>query len=136
MFKYFLATKSSQEAVDDWKQSQFDLADIVLALTDNNLLVGHKLYHLFKNEAFCAVMTLFKFNFKLVKQELGIRGEYVERGGDIYSPTFNPARNPEVLKYDRNKLKEASKTTYNGIIKEFKEISKIIIKKAKEIKNS
>ena len=129
MAKYFKLANSHEEAVEYWKASQFDLSDIILALTDNGMNVGIGIYSFFQREDFLRFMNLYKFNFALVKEELGIWGEYVERKGDVYSKTFNSKRNPKVLKLMKNKLEERATEVFENIIKDFDTLIEQIEKK-------
>ena len=54
-------------------------------------------------------------DFALLKKQLGINGDYVERAGDVYSPDFNPKRNITVLEYDEETMrKKAEYVLYSG----------------------
>ena len=129
MNKYFEQANSLEEAVEYWESSQYDLSDIVLALTDHQIDVGLKFYMLFSNKNFMDAMNGIKFNFKQVKEELGIWGEYVERKGDVYSETFNPKRNSSVLKLDLAKLPERAQEIYNEVVAELNDLCKKVITK-------
>lgn len=136
MEKYFNMAKSQEDAVKHWYTSQYHLADIILALTDNGILEGHKLFGFFRLEEVSAIMNIYKFNFKLAKSELGINGKYVERSGeDIMSKDFNPKRNPEVLILHGEELKQKAKIVYQTILKQFKQTSADLIKSVKKHKN-
>ena len=124
--KYFRFIKNQAGAVEYWKKSQFDLTDIVLSLTDNCIMEGLQFYNLFQNEDFLKSMNIFKFNFKLVKEQLGISGDYVERKGDVYSKEFNPTRIKGVLTLDKQTMQEKAKIIYNEIELEIAELSKIL----------
>ena len=132
MGKYFKQANSLKEAVEYWDSSQFELTDIVLALTDHKIDVGLKLYMLFSKQDFLDIMKIFKFNFKQVKEELGIWGEYVERKGDIYSKTFNPKRNPSVLKLELGKLPERAQEIYDEILAELSDLCKKVVAKSQK----
>ena len=129
--KYFVLADSQQEAVDYWNNSQYDLADIVLALTDNGIFEGMKFYSVFRHEGFLALMNIFKFDFQLVKKELGINGEYVERGGDIYAEDYNPKRNPQVLTYVGVELASKGKDLFDNFEKQFINLVDTLKKKVK-----
>ncbi len=134
MEKYFNMAESQEDAVKHWLKSQYHLADIILVLTDNGILEGHKLFGFFRLEEVSAIMNIYKFNFKLAKSELGINGKYVDRSGDINSAGFNPKRNPEVLSLSGEELKKKAKIVYNAILKEFKQTSADLIKNVKKHK--
>ena len=130
MKKYFELANSQEDAVEYWNKSQYDLTDIILAMTDNGIFEGHKLYALFKLEVFNAVMNVCKFNFKLVKNELGISGDYVERGGNVYASDYNPKRNPQVLIFSGEELQKRATEVYKTILEQFKKVTDKIIKNA------
>ena len=135
MEKYFIMAKSQEDAVKHWHTSQYHLADIILALTDNSILEGHKLLGFFNLEAVSAIMNIYKFNFKLAKSELGINGKYVERSGEnIMSKDFNPKRSPEVLTLHGEELKQKAQIVYKAIIKQFKKVSDELINNVKKYK--
>ena len=127
--KYFILANSQKEAIDYWNNSQYELADIVLALTDNGIFEGMKLYSVFKHEGFLALMNIFKFNFNLAKKELGINGEYVERGGDIYAEDYNPKRNPQVLTITGAELASKGKDLFDEFEKQFAKLVDTLNKK-------
>ena len=114
---YYKLTSSQDEALEYWKKSQYDLADIVLALTDQGIMEGLQFYDMFKREEFLAMMQVAKLNFALIKKKLGINGEYVERKGDVYSENFNPKRNFKVLKYMDEDLKKVAKEVLDEFMK-------------------
>ena len=132
MEKYFELAKSQQDAIEYWNKSQYDLTDIILAMTDNGIFEGHKLYAVFKLDTFMAIMNICKFNFKLAKKELGIMGDYVERGGDIYSNDYNPKRHPEVLTLKGEELQKKSTEVYKTILEQLQKVSEAIVKNAKK----
>ena len=127
--KYFVLANSQKEAIDYWNNSQYDLADIVLALTDNGIFEGMKFYSVFKHEGFLALMNIFKFDFNLAKKELGINGEYVERGGDIYAEDYNPKRNPQVLTITGADLASKGKDLFDEFEKQFVKLVDTLNKK-------
>ena len=66
-------------AVKTWDNSQFDIADIVLSLTDTgNLESGIKLYSVFKHEQFLQVMNLYTLDVKIIKQILGMMVQVIK----------------------------------------------------------
>lgn len=127
--KYFILANSQKEAIDYWNNSQYELADIVLALTDNGIFEGMKFYSVFKHEGFLALMNIFKFDFNLAKKELGINGEYVERGGDIYAEDYNPKRNPQVLTITGAELASKGKDLFDEFEKQFAKLVDTLNKK-------
>ena len=127
--KYFILADSQEDAVEYWRNSQYELTDIVLALTDNGVYEGMKLYSAFKNQGFLALMNVFKFNFDLAKRELGINGEYVERGGDVYAQDYNPKRNPKVLSITGKDLAIKAKEFYKDFEKQFVKTVEVLKKK-------
>lgn len=135
MEKYFEMAKSQDEAVKYWYKSQYNLSDIVLAMTDNGVFEGHKLFGFFSLEAVSAMMNIYKFNFKLVKKQLGINGNYVDRSGDIFAKDYNPNRNPDVLTIKGDEFKERAEKVYWAIIDEFKEVSNKLMEEVKKHKN-
>ena len=134
MEKYFNMAKNQEDAVKHWFTSQYKLADIILSLTDNGILEGHKLFGFFRLEEVSAIMNIYKFNFKLAKSELGINGKYVDRSGDINSADFNPKRNSEVLLLSGEALKKKAKIVYQTILKQFKETAHGLIENVKKHK--
>ena len=114
---YYKLTSSQTEALEYWKKSQFDLADIVLALTDQGIFEGFQFYDIFKRDEYAAMMNVAMLNFALIKQKLGINGEYVERKGDVHSENFNPKRNFRVLKYMDEELKKRATEVYDEFMK-------------------
>ena len=69
------------------------------------------------------------YDFDSIKKILGIEGEYVERKGDLYSPTFDPKRNVTVLTLPQKEMETRAEKVYKDLIQELNEISKIIDKK-------
>ena len=113
-----------------WKSSQYNLSDVVLSLTDKNPYgAGLKLYTLFNYDAFLNVVQYYNCDFDSIKKILGINGEYVERKGDLYSPTFDPKRNANVLTLPQKEMEIRAEKIYKDLIQELNEISKIIDKK-------
>jgi hypothetical protein len=47
--KYFRFSQSEEESKDFWDNSQFELSDIVLSLTDNQIIEGLKNFCGFKH---------------------------------------------------------------------------------------
>lgn len=112
----FKKADSSELAINYWNASQFLVSDIVLALTDNLIKEGKEFYAVFQNEKFLFIMQYYLFDFLAVKKYLGIKGDYVERAGDVYSKTFNPKRFPAVLTYDKKEMQVRAKKILNKIM--------------------
>lgn len=120
-------------AVKTWQNSQFEIADIVLSLTDNKQKdAGLKLYSLFQNESFLQLMHIYTCDFKAIKTILGIKGEYVERKGDVYSNTFNPKRRNGILTLDSNEMGKRGLKIFDALMAELEVIAKEIQKKIEE----
>ena len=112
-----------------WSDSQYDIADIVLSLTDNNNLeIGVKLYTIFTFEEFLKIVNFFTLDVKIIKKMLGINGNYTEHTGDVFSPTFNPKRNKSVLTLDSEEMGKRAKDIHNQLIKEMKDIAERTLK--------
>ena len=93
---YFEYESNQSVAIEKWNTSQFDLTDIVLYLSDRHIIWGIKIYSLFCKEEIKVLLNYFSCNFEQIKKDLCITGDYVERGGNIYSKTFNPKRNMKI----------------------------------------
>lgn len=120
-------------AVKTWDNSQFDIADIVLSLTDTgNLESGIKLYSVFKHEQFLQVMNLYTLDVKIIKQILGINGAYVERKGDVYSDKFNPKRNRSVLTIKPKEMDKRAKDLFAQLVKEMQDLAKLSARYSKK----
>lgn len=120
-------------AVKTWDNSQFDIADIVLSLTDTgNLESGIKLYSIFKNQHFLEVMNLYTLDVKVIKQILGINGNYTERKGDVYSDKFNPKRDKSVLTLKPKEMDNRAKEIFDQLIKELQELGRLSAKYSKK----
>ena len=129
--KYFELANSQKEALEYWNNSQYELTDFILAMTDNGIVEGAKIYEAFKSEGFLAIVNMFKFNFALAKRELGINGEYVERGGDVYDEKYNPKRNPQVLTKSKEEMQVKAKEVYDNIELELKKLIESLKKQFK-----
>ena len=114
---------NNEVAQKAWNDCQYDIADIVLALTDNgNLEIGIKLYAFFTFEEFRKVVNFFTLDVKIIKKMLGINGNYTEHSGDCYSPTFNPKRNKSVLTLTSEEMGKRAEDIHNQLLKEMKDI--------------
>ena len=129
--KYFEYEQDSTIAIDKWISSQFDLADIVLSLTDNNLYIGEKLYFLFSREEVLTCLQYFSCNFIQIKKELGINGFYVEREGNIFSKNWNPKRNLCKLTFEKEIMNEKAKMIYKNLLQDLEYIAKLLQKQTK-----
>lgn len=110
--------KNEDEAQKNWQNSQFEIADIVLSLIDKKTDEGLLLYSLFGCESFLKLMNFCICDFKLIKNYLGINGNYIERKGDIFSNDFKAVKHPEVLTLSTEEMQIKAKNVYNKIIKE------------------
>lgn len=126
---YFSFVSDENVALEEWNKSQFDLCDIVLSLTDNNIMIGAKIYAVFCRYEVRCLLKFFTCDFYKIKSELGIVGHYVERKGDIFDQNFNPKRNKKILTKDVNDMKILAKSIYKNILLDMSEIVKIINKK-------
>lgn len=124
-YRFINLANSVEEAQNAWKNSQFEIADIVLSLTDNKCsMAGTHLYSIFKNEEFMKMMIMYTCDFKLIKDILGISGDYVERTNNPFDENFNPKRNPSVLTLDKKQMDERAFEIYNHLIEEINYIAK------------
>ena len=121
--KYFHYQPQKDMSIKQWDRSQFELCDIVLSLTDNNILIGSKIYAIFCRHEVLNLMQYFVCDFIKIKQDLGITGDYVKRCGDVYSRTFNPVRNIKTLSYTHNEMQSQAKDVYKNIMSDLREIA-------------
>jgi len=136
--RYIEEAKDSNEAVLYWNDSQFEVGDILIALVDNQILEGAKLYALFTNKDFGIVMSMFKIDFQAIKEDLGIYGDYIERKGDIFSTDFNPKRNINALTKKGKDLALSARKFYKEFEEQFNaaiatKIDFIFSKKSKKV---
>lgn len=128
---YFSFEKDSTASLEQFENSQFDLSDIVLSLTDNNINKGAKIYALFlKDEVKCCFFISI-CDFKKIKRDLGINGQYIERNGDPYSPKFNPKRNIKALTLSREEMEERAEKVYANLLEDLYLIANKLLKKAR-----
>jgi hypothetical protein len=120
--KYFYYQPQKDMAIQHWENSQFDLCDIVLSLTDNHILIGARIYAIFCRPEVLNLMKYFICDFIKIKNDLGIVGSYVERAGNIYSKTFNPLRNTYVLHYTYREMGNRAKYVYKNIMSDLSKI--------------
>ena len=121
--KYFHYCNDKGFAIQQWNNSQFDLSDIVLSLTDNDIFIGAKIYAIFCRPEVLNLMQYFVCDLNNIKRELGIEGDYVGRNGNLYSKSFNPSRNTIALKYSRTEMKEIATSIYKNIMLDLKTIA-------------
>ena len=124
--RYFYYEEDSKTAEKIWNQSQFELGDIVLSLTDQGINTGEKIYAVFCRDEVLAITKYFICDFSKIKTYLGINGNYIERRGDIYSKTFNPRRNPKVLTLSADEMKTRADEIYKYIMKDLNLIAKML----------
>lgn len=127
--KYFSYEPKIDMSLQCWNNSQFDLADIVLSLTDNRIFIGAKIYAIFCRPEVLNIMQYFICDFNKIKDDLGICGYYIERDGDIYSTTFNPARNINVLTLSINEMRSNAREVYKNIMTDLNYIAKCSLSK-------
>ena len=127
--KYFCHCAQQDNAIQYWYSAQFDLCDIVLSLTDNHIQIGAKIYAIFCRPEVLNLMKYFICDFIKIKNDLGIVGSYVERAGNIYSKSFNPLRNNNVLTLSKFEMRNKSKQIYMSIIADLGEITRYGLKK-------
>lgn len=118
--RYFKYEYNTEIAILTWTKSQFDLVDIILYLTDRNIIWGHKMYKLFWAEQVRFLLNYFICDFKKIKNDLGVPSVYVERDGDVYSKEFNPKRN-KWLPSHKN-LDICAMVVYDGILQDLEAI--------------
>jgi hypothetical protein len=122
--KYFYYSGINELAIQQWYNSQFDLCDIVLSLTDNHILIGARIYAIFCRPEVLNMMQYFVCDFAKIKSDLGIIGSYVERDGNIYSKCFNPIRNKEALTLTIKEIKIRAREVYKNIMSDLSAIAK------------
>jgi hypothetical protein len=105
-----------------WNNSQFELADIVLSLTDQKITYGAKIYAIFLRPEILSLIEHLSFDFAKIKTQLGINGFYVDRNGDVFSENFNPKRNYTALTLSKQEMKKQAKLVYLNIFKDLVEI--------------
>lgn len=127
--KYFYRQPNKYVAINKWNNSQFDLIDIVLSLTDNGIYIGEKIYAIFCRPEVLNLMQYFVCDFDTIKRDLGINGEYVERGGNIYSKNFNPKRYDDILSFSIEERRLLANNVYRNIMNELYMIVKLRLKR-------
>lgn len=127
--KYFRFSQSEEESRDFWDKSQFDLSDIVLALTDNKIIEGLKIYQLLSKPEILNSMIFLICDFGAIKERLGIIGDYVERKGNVYSNNFNPKRNPSAITLSVQDLQIMAIDVYDTMLSDLKEAGEKILDK-------
>ena len=126
--KYFYYEPNIDIAVQQWENFQFDLTDIVLALTDNHIFIGAKIYAIFCRPEVLNLMKYYVCDFAKIKEDLGINGNYVKRQGNIYSKTFNPTRSMHAITFSIDEIKNRAKNIYKNIMLDLSSIVKSAIK--------
>ena len=121
---YFGCQPNSYVALYYWYNSQFDLSDIVLSLTDNNIWIGSKIYAIFCRPEVLNLMQYFICDFTKIKKDLGIVGDNIERQGNMYSKHFNPIRNKYTLTLTIDEMKIRAKEVYRNIMTDLSAIAK------------
>ncbi len=127
--KYFSYGPNIDMSLQCWNNSQFDLADIVLSLSDNHIFIGAKIYAVFCRPEVLNIMQYFICDFNKIKDDLGICGHYIKGDGDIYSTTFNPARNINVLTLSINEMRSNATQVYKNIMTDLACIAKCSLSK-------
>ena len=125
---YFHLAQDEEKAFFNWENNQFNLCDIVLSLTDNLIPYGLKIYNIFLREEVKNMMNFFICDFEKIKQDLGIVGAYVERKGNVFSPSFNPKRNQSALILSEYQMSKRAKMVYDKIMLDLNKIASIIAK--------
>jgi len=123
--KYFYPQPDINNAINKWNESQFDLIDIILSLTDNHIWIGAKIYAVFCRQEVLNLMQYYECDFYKIKQELGIVGDYVEREGNIYCKDYNPKRHNNVLTLSVKEMKSKADIIYKDIIGDLAMIAKM-----------
>ena len=123
---YFIFEKDENAAIEKWNNSQFDLTDVVLSLTDNQIMIGAKIYAIFIRLKSLNFMQYFICDFNKIKTELGILYHYVKREGNILSKDFNPKRNYKALSLTKNEMEKIAKRVYTKLIQDLKTICSLI----------
>lgn len=118
----------SNVAIKKWYSLQYDFADIVLSLTDNDIFEGAKIYALFSRNEVLNLMSWFSCDFIKIKQELGIIGDYIVREDDIFSNDFNPKRKKDALTLSSFEMSIQAQIIYQKIMQDLEELSKGLIK--------
>ena len=124
--RYFIFEKDKNVAIKKWNNSQYDLTDIVLSLTDQNIELGVKIYSIFIRLKSINFMQYFICDFNKIKTELGIVYHYATREGDIYSKDFNPKRNYKALSLTKNEMEKIAKRVYTKLIQDLETIGSFI----------
>ena len=125
--KYFKFSQSEEESRECWENSQFKLTDVVLALTDNGIIEGLKIYELLSKPEILNSMDFFICDFDSIKERLGINGDYVEREGNVYSKNFNPKRNPSVLTLNVQDMQIMAIDVYDTMLSDLQELGQAIL---------
>ena len=120
---YFSYEHNEDAAIQHWENSQFDLSDVVLALTDNHIFIGAKIYAVFCRPEVLNLMQYYVCDFAKIKHDLGILDNYVARYGDVYSKSFNPSRNITAISLTIDEMKHRAIRVYKRIMEDLSEIA-------------
>ena len=113
--RYFCFEQDENLAVKTWNNSQFDLADIVLFLTDNGIMLGAKIYAIFNRGEVKNLLRFFVCDLNLMKKDLQIN-HYIERKGDALSKFFNPKRIITTNYISKKQLFKRAEFVYKNLI--------------------
>ena len=123
---YFAFEKNQYIAIQEWNNSQFDLCDIVLSLTDNGIIIGSKIYYIFCRPEILNIMQCFVCDLNKIKEDLGIIGNYIERSGNVYFRNFNPKRNNNALSLPIKEMKKRASIVYKKLMFDLQTIANAI----------
>ena len=133
--RYFSFEPNNDYALDTWVKSQFDLCDIVLFLTDKKISYGFKIYAIFNRDEVLNLLNYFVCDFKKMKRDLHILGNYVEREGDVFSKDFNPRRISFKMSLSRAEIERRAYDVYHKIFQDLYGILTIFPKLNKNKRN-
>lgn len=126
MIRYFTFEIDTDEAIKKWEESQYDLSDIVLALTDRRIFYGAKIYAIFCRKEVLNLMQCFVCDFTKIKIDLGILGDYVERAGNVFAHTFNPKRNNKSITLGLEAMRQRAKLVYKHLMLDLESIATML----------
>ena len=118
--RYFIYEQDEDTLKQEWENSQFLLADVVLFLTDRKIVWGQKIYNIFINQEVQHLLNCFSVDFNQIKKDLGLDLDYVERGGNVFSHSYNPKRNFTIL--SSNGIEYRAMMVYETILKDLEKI--------------
>lgn len=94
---------SDDEARTFWDNCIYDMLDISIYLADNGLVnEGQEFCEVFSKRKILDVITMYKFNFEIIKRYLEVPQKYVDRSIDI--PNLNFSKDNVVV--DEKKMQE------------------------------